>query len=147
MTSRGYCGAERIVLGDLTQIGTKWANFLRAIPTFTTLLETPAKLNSATVEFERAVTEVHNKASTRCEVVYHPKRLPEELKTLIYESGRLIRVVKVFQRVEDKLVLKRLHWHIRKKLAHINCHWDNKIKEISEASELSHAYFKNLSDE
>jgi hypothetical protein len=66
------------------------------VPTSMTPLETPAKLTGAAAEIERAVKEAHSKAATTRELVFRHKRLPEELKAIIWERRRLIRVVIVF---------------------------------------------------
>jgi hypothetical protein len=60
------------------------------------LLETLTKLNIAFIEFERAVTGAHSKATMTREVVYRLKRLSEGLKALICERWRLTKEVTAF---------------------------------------------------
>jgi hypothetical protein len=75
----------------------------------------------------------YHTATTTREVEFRPNRLPDELKALICERRRLIRVATVSQRPEDKLALNRLHRRIRKELlAHHNRLWETKLSNISD---------------
>ncbi|KAJ3617044.1 hypothetical protein Zmor_008886 [Zophobas morio] len=79
----------------------KISELLEVFPPFTTPFDTPAKLNNAVVEFERAMTEAHSRATRTREVVHCPKRLPEELKALICVRRQLIPVVITFHAQTD----------------------------------------------
>jgi hypothetical protein len=97
------------------------------------LLNTLTVLDVTVVaEFEGALIMVSHIAATTGQVEFHPDPLPDELKVLIREWRRLIRVDTVTQRPEDKVALNRLHRRIRKELlAHHNRLWEIKLSNTS----------------
>ncbi|KAJ3634444.1 hypothetical protein Zmor_019074 [Zophobas morio] len=67
-------------------------------------------------------------ATTTHEVEFHSNRLPDELIPLCPQRRRLIRVITISRRPEDKLALNRLHRRIGEELlAHHNRLWETKL--------------------
>jgi hypothetical protein len=78
------------------------------------LTSTPTLLYDAVALFEKTLNMARTTATTTCEVAHLPNRLPAELKVLICQGRRLIRVTMLLQCTADKLALNQLHRCIRR---------------------------------
>jgi hypothetical protein len=111
-------GDEKDTPKTITRFFTNWdkyAEFLETtLPPCPSLPSTPALLDDAVALFESALNMARTTATTTREVRILPIRLPDELKALICQRRRLIRVTMLSQSAEDKIALNRLHRCIRR---------------------------------